>query len=339
MPLMLMSNPGLHLALLGNPGLKRHGFPSRKRFTQASWRAKKRVGKRYKIKGGGSYRVSRASVIKRRSSPKRHAAGISWSGKLGGVRYSGAVRRGHSRSAIKTAWTNPRRRKHRSSRRNPVGVINQYIGAVKRAPHEVMAVFKGRNKIKNIAYAAGGAVGTYAIGGIITASVVVPVLNMVGAGRILANPIGKRVVGGLVPLTVGFVANKFIKGDIGKALMVGGAAASIIELVSPGMIARLVYGTPVVGPMAVAAAPAAAVRGPVNGMEGLGGYVDANAYQGTGGYVDANAYQGTGEVEGYVDANAYQGTGDTEDDLASDDLAGVDGYLTDSSKYMQTYLN
>jgi hypothetical protein len=28
-----------------------------------------------------------------------------------------------------------------------------------------------------------------------------------------------------------------------------------------------------------------------------------------------------------------------EDDLASDDLAGVDGYLTDASKYMETYLN
>ncbi len=226
-----------------------------------------------------------------------------------------------------------------------MGVINQYISAAKRAPKEALAVFKGRNKIKHMAFAAGGAVGTYALGGIFTASVLVPALNMVGVGGFLANPWAKRLVGGAIPFTMGYVANKFVKGDIGKALLVGGSIASMVELVSPGMIARLVYGTPVVGPAAVAAAPAAAVKGPVNGMEGLGGYVDARAYQGTGGYVDARAYQGTGEadqmagVDGYVDARAYQGTGDMEDDLASDDLAGVDGYLTDSSKYMETYLN
>jgi hypothetical protein len=221
-----------------------------------------------------------------------------------------------------------------------MGIAKQYISAVKRAPSEVLSVVK-HHKLKTLLFTAGGAVGTYALGGILTAQFVAPMLARFGGGAILTSPIGKRVVGGLTPFTIGFIASKFVKGNIGKALAVGGAAASIVELVSPGMLASLVYRTPIVGPAAVAAAPAAAVRGPVNGLEG---YVDAKAYQGTGGYVDAKAYQGTGDmdedsVDGYVDAKAYQGTGDMEDDLASDDLAGVDGYLTDASKYMETYLN
>ncbi len=221
-----------------------------------------------------------------------------------------------------------------------MGIVNQYVAAAKKAPKEALSVFKGKNKVKHIAFAAGGAVGTYALGGIATASLIVPALNAVGAGPLLASPMGKRIIGGLIPFTLGFIGSKFVKGDIGKSLLIGGGIASIAELAAPGMIARLVYRA---APVAVAAAPVAAVKGPVNGMDGLDGYVDAKAYQGTGGYVDAKAYQGTGDVEddlaGYVDAKAYQGTGDLDDDLASDDLAGVDGYLTDSSKYMETYLN
>jgi hypothetical protein len=206
-----------------------------------------------------------------------------------------------------------------------------------------LAVFKGKNKIKHGLFAAGGAVGTYALGGIVTASLIVPALNAVGAGPLLANQWGKRIIGGLVPFTLGYFGSKFVKGDIGKALLIGGGIASMAELAAPGMIARLVYRA---APAAVAVAPVAAVKGPVNGMDGIDGYVDAKAYQGTGGvdgYVDAKAYQGTGDLDddldGYVDAKAYQGTGDMDDDLASDDLAGVDGYLTDASKYMNTYLN
>ncbi len=221
-----------------------------------------------------------------------------------------------------------------------MSTVSQYVSAVKRAPREVLAVFKGRNKIKHIAFAAGGAIGTYALGGIATSSLIAPLLARVGGGALLASPIGSRVIGGMVPFTLGYIGSKFVKGDIGKALMVGGAAASMLELLAPGMIARLVYRVPTVGPMAVASAPAAAVKGPVNGMDG---YVDAKAYQGTGGYVDAKAYQGTGsdELAGYVDAKAYQGTGDLADDLAGedDDLAGVDGYLTEAGGYLQPYLN
>jgi hypothetical protein len=279
--MMLMSNPGLHLALLGNPPRRKRRSHSRTRRNCGNPRSRRRA----------------------------------------------SVRRHHH---------------HRNPRRNPVGVVHQYVSAVKAGPREVLGIFKGRNKIKNIAFALGGAVATYAIGGIANTSVLTPALNAVGAGAALNNPMAKRVIGAAVPFTLGFAANKLIKGEIGKAMLVGGVIASIAEAVSPGLIARLAYKVPQVGPVAVAAAPAAAVTGPVNGMNGLGGYVDARAYNGTGeelaGYVDARAYNGTGEeLAGYVDARAYNGTGGLGDD--EDDLAGVGDYLTASSKYLDTYLN
>ncbi len=345
MTVMLMSNPGLHLALLGNPGRSsktRFGYPSRKRYTQAVWRAKKRTGRRYKIKGGGRYVVKARSAVKHRGK-RHHVRGIAWSGRLGGVGYRGLLKRSGSRSYHKVSWTNPRRRKHH--RKNPMKYVSAYVGALKRAPTEIMSTFKGPKKIKHLAFAAGGALATYAAGGMVTASLLVPALNKIGAGSLLGNPIAKRLVGGLVPFTLGYVGSRFLRNaDLKKAVMVGGAVASLVEIVSPGMIGSLIQRLTMAAPASVAAAvPAAAATGPVQGMSGLGGYVDSPAYQGTGaieGYVDSPAYQGTGGVEGYVDSPAYQGTG-ADDDLASGDdvMAGVDGYLTEGSKYMDSYLN
>jgi hypothetical protein len=345
MTVMLMSNPGLHLALLGNP-LPRRGFPSRKRLTQAQWRAKHRTGRLHKIKGGGRYRISSHSAVKHRGK-RHHVKGIAWSGRLGGVAYRGSLKRSGSRSYHKVAWTNPRRR---HSRKNPMKIkaLSGYMSAVKRAPREILSTFKGPKKIKHIAFAAGGALGTYALGGMVTASVIVPLLNRVGAGSFMGSPTVKRVLGGMVPFTLGFVASKFIRNaDLKKAVMVGGAVASLVEIVSPGMIGSLINRVTASAPMlapAAAALPATAKAGPVNGMAGLSGYVDSPAYQGTGGYVDSPAYQGTGDMtdqmDGYVDSPAYQGTGD-DDDLAGPDdaMAGVDGYLTEGQKYMDSYLN
>ncbi len=348
MTVMLMSNPGLHLALLGNP-LPRSGFPSRKRLTQAQWRAKKRTGRTFKIKGGGRYVIKSRSGVKHRGK-RHHAKGIAWSGRLGGVAYRGLLKRSGTRSFHKVAWTNPRRRHNPKGSIMKIKALSGYVGALKRSPREILATFKGPKKVKHIAFAAGGALGTYALGGMVTTSLVVPLLNKVGAGSVMGNPIAKRVVGGLMPFTIGFVASKFIRNaNLKRALMVGGAAASLVEIIAPGMIGNLISrvtaSTPMLAPVS-AAIPAAAKAGPVQGMEGLGGYVDAAAYQGTGGYVDAAAYQGTGaadQMDGYVDAAAYQGTGD-DDDLAGlgdaeDAMAGVDGYLTDGQKYMDSYLN
>ncbi len=131
----------------------------------------------------------------------------------------------------------------------------------------------------------------------------------------------------MVPFTIGYVASKFVKGEIGKALAIGGAVASLFEIVAPGLIVRLVNRVPGVGAPAVAtvaAASPAAAAGPVNGMEGLGGYVDSPSYQGTGEYVDSPSYQGTGD--------------DMDDDsLASGELA--DGYVDEAADYLNSYLN
>ena len=118
-----------------------------------------------------------------------------------------------------------------------MGFAKQYVSSVKAAPREILGIFKGKNKIKNIAFALGGAVATYALGGIVNTSLVTPGLNAIpGAGPALSGPMAKRVIGAAVPFTLGFVANKFIKGDLGKALVVGGAIASLAEAISPGLI-------------------------------------------------------------------------------------------------------
>lgn len=226
-------------------------------------------------------------------------------------------------------------------------VLSRYVSAVKHAPREILSTFKGSHKVKHILFAAGGALGTFALGGMVTQSLLVPLLGRVGAANLMINPLSKRIVGGMVPFTLGYVASKFVRNaNIKRALQVGGAVASLVEIASPGMMAGLFGRVTSFAPAPVAAViPASAKAGPVHGMFGLDGYVDSPAYQGTGGYVDSPAYQGTGDADdmaGYVDSPAYQGTGDQDDDLAanSDDvMAGVEGYLEQSQAGYASYLN
>ena len=236
------------------------------------------------------------------------------------------------RSTSSKGSTMARRRKHSRRRKNPL--VKDYISAARSAPGSVLALFKGSNKGKNLAFAAGGAVGTYVLGGLLTSFVITPALNKVPAvASVVANPIAKRVMGGLIPFTAGFVASRFVKGDLGKALLVGGTIAGLTEIAMPGMVGQLIGRIPGVGQTIVgiaAKAPsaagqpkavAAAVQGPVKGLSGLGEYVDAASYQGTGEYVDAASYQGTGD-------DTLMLAGPDDDALADDDSA-MAGYLTD----------
>lgn len=242
-------------------------------------------------------------------------------------------------------------RRRRSSRRNP-HIISGYVSAAKAAPKQVMALFTGQNKIKNIAFAAGGAAATYLAGGLFAAKVLTPILSRVPmVGGMVGSPVGKRIVGGLLPFTLGYAASKFIKGDIGKALMVGGAAATLVELFKPGMVGQLIARIPG-APGVAAAAPAMvvpAVTGPTKGLDGLGGYVSAPSYAGVGaeddlaGYVSAPSYAGVGgeedDLAGYVSAPSYAGVGDGDElDGADDVMAGVDGYIDQAANYTQSYL-
>ena len=244
-----------------------------------------------------------------------------------------------------------RRRRHsrKHARRNP-NVIGGFVTAAKGAPKQVMSLFTGPNKIKNIGFAAGGAAATYLAGGLLTSKVLTPLLGKIpGAAGLVGSPMGKRVVGGLTPFLIGYIASKFVKGDIGKALLVGGAAASLVELIKPGMVGQLLAKIPG-APAVAAAAPAVvvpAITGPTKGLDGLDGYVSAPSYAGVGAdddladYVSAPSYAGVGDddgVDGYVSAPSYAGVGDDELEGTEDVMAGVDGYLDQAKANSQSYL-
>ncbi len=307
MTTMLMSNP-LPLAVLGNPGRRR---------------AKKR-------------RRNPRSITVRMLRYSARTPGIRWSG-----------RRGHLTTNPKGSPMSRRRRHSRTHRRNP-GAIAGYVSAAKAAPGQVLGIFKGPNKIKHTLFAAGGAAGTYLIGGIVAAKLVAPLLSKIPVvGGFVASPMGARIVGGLLPFTVGYVASKFVKGDVGKALLVGGAAASLIELVFPGKVGQLIARIPGV-PMLAQAAPsvaAPAIKGPTSGLDG---YVSAPSYAGVGddsalaGYVSAPSYAGVGDEDalaGYVSAPSYAGVGDeSELDGAEDVMAGIGSYIDQAQNDYKSYL-
>ena len=288
-------------------------------------------GKRYAVK-----------VLGRRTGrgKKRKVLAVRWSGKRGSKIFRalsfGSKRR---KGTHVIGFTNPRRRKHRSrrtSRRNP-GIAADYLGGLTGAPSKVMGLFKGGNAVKNGLFAAGGAVGTFMLGGILSAKVVRPLLEKVAPGFAarVADPstIEARVVGGLLPYTAAFAITKLVGkklgSDVSSALLIGGAVASAIELIRPGMVGDLLkkvgLGEMPGGQML---AGLGALSGPVCGLgysDMLAGYVEAPAYAGTNGYVEAPAYAGT---NGYVEAPAYAGTNGLAG-LGSEQLAGT--YLDDAS--------
>jgi hypothetical protein len=272
-------------------------------------------GKRYAVK-----------ILGRRTGrgKKRKVLAVRWSGKRGSKIFralSFGSRRRKGTHVI--GFTNPKRRKHRSrrTRRNP-GIAADYLGGLTGAPSKVMGLFKGGNAVKNGLFAAGGAVGTFMLGGILSAKLVRPLLEKVAPGFAarVADPstIEARVVGGLLPYTAAFAITKLVGkklgSDVSSALLVGGAIASAIELIRPGMVGDLLKK---VGlgemPGGTMLAGLGALSGPVCGL----GYSDMLA-----GYVDAPSYAGT---NGYVEAPAYAGT----NGLGSEQLAGT--YLDDAS--------
>lgn len=247
-----------------------------------------------------------------------------------------------------------RRRSTRKYRRNPVarakaGTKN-YVRGLTTAPQQVMALFKGKNKVKNITFTAVGTMASYLAGGFV-ATQAAPILARVpGVSNILANPMGQRVVGALFPYTIGFTASRFMKGEAGKALHLGGAIAAIVEMINPGMVGRFFSRIPGIN-TAVAAVPAVATS-PVEGLQGyfgndmmLAGYTTDLSYRGASGYEmlpgyrgasmdgyeTAEAYRGAsmGGLGEYKDAPAYAGTGE-EDALAG---TGMGSFLDEASMF------
>jgi hypothetical protein len=294
------------------------------------------IGKVFKRKVRGKRYAVKILGRRKGRGKKRKVLAVRWSGKRGSRIFhalSFGSRRRKGTHVI--GFTNPRRRKHRSrrTRRNP-GIAGEYVGGLTSAPSKIMGLFKGSGAVKNGLFAAGGAVGTFMIGGILSAKLVRPLLEKVApalAARV-ADPssIEARVVGGLLPYTAAFAITKLVGnklgGDISKALLLGGAVASAIELIRPGMVGDLLRKAGLGEmPGGTMLAGLGALGGPVCGLgysDMLAGYETAPAYSGTAGYVEAAAYSGTA---GYVEAAAYQGSAG----MGSEQLAGT--YLDDAS--------
>ena len=218
--------------------------------------------------------------------------------------------------------------RRRVARRNPAATSRAYMGGLTSAPGEVMKIFRGKNAVRNAGFAAGGLIGTYLIGGLIGRPVGQLIGNIPGVGT---NIIGQRVLPALIPYSVGFAGSRMIKNkDMQKALMLGGAAASIIELLMPGQVGRLVEMVPGVRNLAdrqpvVADADEGPVQQAQDGIgRALGAYVSAPAYSGTAGL-------GQEMLAEYVSAPAYSGTAG----LGQEMLAG--NFLEDSSIFAPAF--
>lgn len=296
-------------------------------------RSARSVGKIYRRKVRGKKYALKVLGSRRGRGKKRKVHAVRWSGKKGSKIYR-ALSYGsrHKKGTHVIGFTNPKkRRKHRarrSTRRNP-GVAAEYIGGLTGAPNKIMGLFKGPGMIKNVAFTAGGAVGTFMIGGVISSKLIKPLLEKIAPSFAaqVADPstIQARIVGGALPYTAAFVITKLfgkkMSSEMKTALMLGGALASAVELIRPGMVGDLLKKVglgelPYAGPTL---AGLGALNGPVCGLgytDALAGYVEAPSYAGTNGYVEAPSYAGTNGIAGYVEAPSYAGT-------AGDVLAGT----------------
>lgn len=306
-------------------------------------RHSRRVGRVFKRTVNGKRYAVKILKARRGTGKRRKVKAARWSGKKGSAIYTalsfGSKRR---KGTHVIGFTNPKRRKHRArrtSRRNP-GIAADYLSGLTGAPTKVMSLFKGGNAAKNAAFAAGGAVGSFMIGGVLSAKVIRPLLEKVAPAFAaqVADPstIQARLVGGLLPYTAAFAITKLfgkkLGGDVSSALMVGGAVASVIELIRPGMVGDLLKKVglaelPYAGP---ALAGLGALSGPVCGLgysDQLAGYYSSPAYAGQAGIVQAPAYQGSAGIAGYVSDRSQRLSG-----MGTEVLAGT--FLDDAADNM-----
>ena len=332
-------------------------------------RARRRVGVKRRIVSGGRrsraigwYKILRAHTRRRKGTyGRRHAIKnrhIKWTGVKGRTWYRSLLklrgRKGRrvvftnpdgTTSAVtvpttSTAKVNPMRRRTRRHRRNPSlkEHAKHYFMDMPRSAMAVKDIFTGKGAPARIALTSGAFVGTYLIGGYASHTLAPYIAKIPGMPTLMANPIGARVMGAIFPWTIAFVGSRFIKDTkIRSAVMIGGAVATALELIKPGVVGGLLQKIPGLQNLpGVSPAVAAATAGPVQGLQGyfgsdlgLSGYVNASQYQGAGadamlaadtvlaGYVNAAGYQGTAGLKGYVDASSYQGTGGYLDEGAA----------------------
>lgn len=311
---------------------RRRSNPARSKRTGRflSHRTKKFQGRRARRTVGRTYRRKGRTVVVTRAHVRRRAGrrvknlAVKWSGKRGKISYRGYGYRKGRKGRRVVRFTNPKRRS--KARRNPA-MASSYIRGLTSAPSNVVGLFKGGNTVKKVAFTAGGAIGAYVAGGVVSRFVSPFLANVPG----MSNPMIQRVVGAAFPYTIAFAAAKFV--DLGKMknhVLVGGALASILELLVPGQVASWIQRIP--GLSAIPGVQGLAGLGGLSGpSDMLAGYVQAPSYAGVGqdmlaGYVQAPSYAGVGDGEalaGYVQAPSYAGVGNA-------DYLETDNYLKSS---------
>jgi hypothetical protein len=321
--LLTLSNP-LHLAVVGNPPRKGAAMARRrtKRISKRAYKSTKRVWRK-KVHTG---RFKGLKVhVKRRAGFRKAIKGIRGTGRKGTVSIFSKIGR--------FLGTNPRKRG-----RNPAILATAkdlVITPVTSLPQSVPALFKGP-VVKNVAFAAGGAVVGLA-GGSMLQKFTLPLLAklpVVGGyvAQAMGNSTAQRVVGAGFALLAGSAAGFAVK-DSGsrKAFVTGAAAAAIIEAIFPGRASALLARIPVVGQyISPIASPVQGIAGlfGTDNLAAIGAYVESPAYQGTNGmgaYVESPAYQGTNGMGAYVESPAYQGTNGMSAYVESPAYQGTNG--------------
>lgn len=261
-----------------------------KNAARVGWkRRSQKVGKTYSGKRG-SIRVDRKrKSTKGRKRAKRAPYGIvPRTGKKGTVTYRGRFYKKGKRGSRRVYFTNPAK------------MITGYTNTLMAAPMDIVRELSGKNMIMNAAYISGGTLATYFAGQLVQNLLT----NVPGVNTVMENPMANRVITAAMPFSVGYLASGFVKNNkIKKAMVLGGAAASIVTLIWPSGL-RDVLSYLGLGQM-------------LNGADMLAGYVAAPGYQGVG-------------VNGYVEAPSYQGVGGSEmlPGMGNDDLLA--GYVEDA---------
>jgi hypothetical protein len=310
---------------------------SAKRRIAALRRHSKVIGRVFRRKVKGRKYAVKILGVRKGHGKRRKVRAVKWSGKKGSKIYR-ALSYGsrHKKGTHVIGFTNPKRRgkrrARRTYRRNPLpGVIGEYVGGLTTAPRKAMSLFKGPGMIKNVGFTAAGAIGSFMVGGVISHKLIKPLLEKVAPSFAaqVADPttIQARVVGGLLPYSTAFLVTKLfgkkLGADASSALLLGGAIASIVELIRPGLVGD---GLKKLGLGSIPQlAGLGALGGPVCGLgysDQLAGYYSTQAYHGQSagvhGIVSVPAYQGSAGIAGYVQDRSQRLSG-----MGTEVLAGT----------------
>jgi hypothetical protein len=288
--ILTCSNPGMELAVLGNPGRKVikydwTGVPKSKR--KALYQLAERWSKRKSV--DGPYSGVKVG-IRRRSTKPRKVVGHPRTGRVGSVDFI-------SKHTSRVVGTNPMRRfKHYVAKLNPMPAAAGVLNDVKALPGDVKGIFA--KPITGVPFALGGAAVALTGGAIVTNRVLSPLIARMPASiqGFLTGAIGRRVLTAALAYGLGKAAAKYapVSPDKKRAIEAGAVAAALIEAIRPGLAGQTLSKIPYIGQP---------VFGAASSVQGLGIYMPpAPAYDANGDSTRALT------MSGYESMPAYTGS-------------------------------